>query len=121
MPVNLSAPRTRPAQSRERWTDARPAVGPEVGFFAVLLVALGALAVLRVSVTSDFVMPLIATLFLVAAAAFGAVAWWSKRQDDRGLTYRDVAGALTLIGICAAAAIDPDQMVRLVQSSSAAE
>jgi hypothetical protein len=35
------------------------------------------------------------------------------------VTYADVAGALTLIGLCAAATIDPDQMVRLVEGGRA--
>ena len=37
-------------------------------------------------------------------------------MDPDNVTYADVAGALTLIGLCAAATIDPEQMVRLVES-----
>jgi hypothetical protein len=60
-------------------------------------------------------MPVVATVFLMFAATFGALAWWRGRMDERALTYRDVAGALTLIGICAAAAIDSEQMIRIAQ------
>ena len=65
-------------------------------------------------------MPVVATLFLAFAATFGAIAWRRGRMDAGDVTYRDVAGALTLIGLCAAATIDPEQMMRLVQSRSAA-
>ena len=36
-------------------------------------------------------------------------------MNPDNVTYRDVAGALTLIGLCAAATIDSDQMMRLAQ------
>ncbi len=65
-------------------------------------------------------MPVVATLFLGFAAAFGALAWWRGWLDSGDVTYRDIAGALTLIGICAAATIDPEQMMRLMQSRSTA-
>ena len=64
-------------------------------------------------------MPLVSTLLLALAAAFGAAAWWRGWMDPGGVTYRDVAGALTLIGLCAAATIEPDQMLRIVQGSAA--
>ena len=60
-------------------------------------------------------MPLVSTLLLVLAASFGATAWWRGWMDPDGVTYRDVAGALTLIGLCAAATIEPEQMMRIVQ------
>jgi|GEM_PF-5262541 len=117
MPVNLSKPRSGPLQ---RWGETRPAaVGPEVGFFGVLLIALAAAAVSRATLPPDLLMPMLATLFLLFAAAFGAIAWRHRRMDPGGVTYRDVAGALTLIGLCVAAAIEPDQMVRLMQNDTA--
>jgi hypothetical protein len=62
------------------------------------------------------VMPIVASLFFAFAAVFGLVAFLqSSRIDLTRVTYADVAGALTLIGICAAATIDPEQMVRLVE------
>ena len=61
-------------------------------------------------------MPVIATYFLLLAAVLAVFAWRHRRTDPNSLTYADVAGALTLIGLCAAAMIDPDQMVRLIES-----
>jgi hypothetical protein len=77
-------------------------------------------AAARATLPADMVMPLFATLLLLFAAIFGAIAWWRGRMDPGGVTYLDVAGALTLIGVCAAAAIDSEQMLRLVQSGSTA-
>ena len=52
-------------------------------------------------------MPAVATLLLVLAAGFAVVAWRQRSEDPARVTYTDVAGALTLIGLCAAATIDP--------------
>ena len=63
----------------------------------------------------DAAMPVVSTLLLVLAGATAAVAWRHGPMDPDNVTYRDVAGALTLIGLCAAATIDSDQMMRLAQ------
>ena len=63
-------------------------------------------------------MPAVATLLLVLAAGFAVVAWRQRSEFPARVTYTDVAGALTLIGLCAAATIDPDQMVRIVAGDS---
>jgi len=52
-------------------------------------------------------------LLFVLAAAVALVAWRRPALGPR-LTYWDVAGALTLSGLCVAAAVEPEQMVRLV-------
>ena len=118
MPINLTGPRIGPAN----WAENRKAsLGPRVGFFAAVLAGFGLLIAARLALTPDLTMPIVASLFLTSAAAIGAIAWWRGRADQGEVTYRDVAGALTLIGICAAAAIDADQMMRLVQSTNAAE
>lgn len=117
MPINLTGPRIGPVN----WTETRKtSVGPRVGFFAAVLAGFGLLAAARMALTPDLTMPIVASLFLASAVACGAVAWWRGRTDQGDVTYRDVAGALTLIGICAAAAIDADQMMRIVQSTNTA-
>lgn len=126
MPVNLPSPRPGSKAGSARPTglplDAQPsATGPGAGFLAVLFVALGAAAISYATLTADHVMPVVATVFMTFAVAFGAFAWWRGRMDESGVTYRDVAGALTLIGICAAATIDSDQMIRIAQLRSSAE
>ena len=66
----------------------------------------------------DAVVPAVSTLVLCFAALFGAIAWRRGRMDPANVTYADVAGALTLIGLFAAATIEPEQLVRLVGDGS---
>ena len=72
--------------------------------------------VFQATVSPDLVMPLVATVFFVLAAVLVPLAWLSRGMSPRNVTYTDVAGALTLIGVFAAAAIEPEQMVRLIES-----
>lgn len=62
----------------------------------------------------DLVIALISTATLALAAAFALLAWWHRAQDPTQVTYGDVAGALILVGLCAAATIEPDHLVRAV-------
>ena len=93
-------------------------VGPEFGFAGATFAAFAAWAGLTAAVSPDLVMPLLATLFLAFAAGFGIVAWYSEERNADRVTYTDVAGALTLIGLFAAATIDPDQLIRIVATPS---
>ena len=63
-------------------------------------------------------MPIVSSLLLVFAGAFGVIAWRRGRMNPDNVTYADVAGALVLIGLFAAATIEPDQLVRLVDGGS---
>ena len=65
------------------------------------------------SLSKDHVLPTVSTVLFVLAAAVALTAWRRPTRDPR-LSYWDVAGILTFTGICVAAAIEPDQMVRLV-------
>ena len=93
-------------------------VGPQISFAAAILIVFAVLAVSAGSLPRDFALPLASTLFF-ALAALAALAGWllghTSRQDPP--TYWDVAGALTFIGVCAASMVDPDQMIRIVESA----
>jgi hypothetical protein len=69
---------------------------------------------------SDLMLPVASTLFFALALVTVLVALIASRgryaREADHITYWDVAGALTLFGICVASQIDPDQMVRLVES-----
>jgi hypothetical protein len=65
---------------------------------------------------ADLVVPIVATLLFVFAAALAGVAWRRGGENVARVTYADVAGALTLIGICVAATIEVEQLVRVVAS-----
>jgi hypothetical protein len=68
---------------------------------------------------SEFAIPLFSTLFLLLAGVSATIAWHHRERDLGDVTYADVAGALTLIGLCITATIDPDQMLQLVQNANA--
>jgi hypothetical protein len=118
VPVNL--PELRSGQSRAHGLrTGQAAIGPQLGFFAAILAVVAVWGLSRAMLTADLVMPLVSTSLLALAAVFGVAAWRRGWMDPNGVTYRDVAGALTLIGLCAAATIAPEQMVRIVQGSAA--
>ena len=91
-----------------------PTFGPQMLFgmtvFAVFAVLTGAIT----AVPADLLAPLASTMLLVAAAVAALAGWLRGRQADIAqVTYWDVAGALTLVGIGAATLVDPDQLVRV--------
>jgi len=104
-------------RTTKRWTAQRSdplGIGPQLGFAAATLSGFAAWTGLIVTIPSDLLMPAIATLFLLFAACFGVIAWRYRGEDPTRVTYADVAGALTLIGLFAASTVDPDHLVRAV-------
>jgi hypothetical protein len=96
-------------------------IGPQVGFAAATFAGFAAWSGLIVSVPGPWIMPVLATMFLAFAACFAAVAWRHRNNEDpTRVTYADVAGALTLIGLFAASTVDPDQLVRIVMDGAVA-
>ena len=96
-------------------------VGPQICFAAATFAGFAAWSGLVVTVPNEMIMPVLATMFLLFAAGFAVVAWRNRDEDPTRVTYADVAGALTLIGLFAASTIDPDQLVRIVESSGRAD
>jgi hypothetical protein len=94
----------------------RQTLGPELAFGAAVFASFATWGASTVTLPPDLIMPVVATLFLGFAAVLAMFARRDREPGSGQVTYADVAGALTLIGLCAAATIDPDQMVRLVES-----
>ena len=92
---------------------------PQLGFAAATVAVFAAYAGLIGTASHHVVMPVVATMFLAFAAVFAVVAWRRRAEDPTTVTHADVAGALTLIGLFAAATIDPDQLVRIVAETGA--
>ena len=116
---------THPAKNFARRSDPWT-LGPQVTFAVALLIAFAVLAISTTTLPTDFVFPLTSTLLFVLAGLVALVAWSRGRPSEQAqandqaahqVTYWDVAGALTFIGICAASLIDPDQMVRLMEGT----
>lgn len=91
--------------------------GPPLAFAAAVLVAFAALLAATLALPGDAVWPAISSLFFVLATLAALAAWRLGQPAAHRMSYWDVAGALTLFGICAGAMIDPDQMVRLVENA----
>lgn len=88
--------------------------GPQIGFAVAVIAGFAAWSGFIVPLHADLAMPVFATLLLTFAAAFGIFAWHHGKPDPARVTYADVAGALTLIGLFAAATIEPDQLAGLI-------
>jgi hypothetical protein len=101
--------------SQSRRERSRETLGPQLGFAAAMIAGAAAWMTAQVTLPPDAVMPMVSTLLLVLAGTFALVAWRHGPMNPGSVTYRDVAGALTLIGLCAAATVDSDQMMRLAQ------
>jgi hypothetical protein len=109
-------PRRSPSRTASpvRGGRARVGFGPQELFAAAAVAGFALWIASRALLSPDAVVPVVATVFLALAAVVGVIAWRRGRMNPDNVTYTDVAGALTLIGVCAAATIDPEQMVRLV-------
>lgn len=92
-------------------------LGPRAVFVGAVVTGFAAWGVFQATVSPDLVMPLVATVFFLLAAVLVPLAWLRRGMNPLNVTYADVAGALTLIGVFAAAAIEPEQMVRLIEST----
>ncbi|HXF89515.1 MAG TPA: hypothetical protein VNK48_14260 [Xanthobacteraceae bacterium] len=88
--------------------------GPRIAFLGSA-VGIAALWILAGGwVQRELVIPLVTTATLALATAFALLAWRHRAEDPTQVTYGDVAGALVLVGLCAAATIEPDNLVRVV-------
>ncbi len=92
---------------------------PRLLFGASLTLTLTASVIAARMLPAGWAIPLGATLLFVSAGAMALLAWRRRENDPDNVNCWDVAGALTLIGICAAATIDPEQIVRLVETGHA--
>ncbi len=95
-------------------TAALRAVSPELYFAAALIAALAAFTYALTVLSPDWIMPIVATVFLGSAVLVALFAREQPKLRTDRISHRDVAGALVLIGICAAAGIDGDQMLRVL-------
>jgi hypothetical protein len=109
----------RDISRRAGWTAD---IGPRAGLAAAGLVAVLAFALLRPTMSTDVLIPFIATLlFLMACVALHFALRAGPDARSARLTYWDVSGLLTFAGICAAALIEPESVVQLIGTGDRAE
>jgi len=100
VPIQLPTPRTH---DRSRHTS-----GSSLAATAVLLVGASACCALVWTLPAPLVLPAIGVLATLAAALAALIAWLTTRQPAPAVTFWDVAGALTLIGIVATLLSEPE-------------
>ncbi len=89
---------------------------PRLLFVGALVLTVNTSAIAARTLPEGWAIPLGATLLFVLAGAMALLAWRRRESNPLQVNCWDVAGALTLIGICAAATIEPEQLVSLVES-----
>ena len=95
--------------------------GPHMALQVSLLAALTAAVLLPGVLSPGAVLPAITLgLFLLAGLVAG-LAWLRGGGRPYGLTYWDASGLLTVVGICVAAAVEPEQLVRLFAARDGGE
>jgi hypothetical protein len=104
-------------RNRAAWRAAGS--GPSIALVVAVLAAFSAGALSSSGTSKEGAAAMIATLLLVMAGAAALVAWIGGRKPERerGLTYWDIAGALTFIGICVAQTIEPAELVALIEGA----
>lgn len=108
MPVNLG--RTAPQAIN----------GPQTLALATLLAGFGAFGLLVLFLPPPLILPAISTLLLIAAGGIALIAWRRPSPHQSVLSYWDLAGAVTFIGIAAALMSEPDQALPLLEASRTA-
>src|SRR5262245_1902853 len=97
--------------------DQRTESGPQWLFAGAVAAMAAAWIFASRSWGHDMTLPFVVTLIFGLAAIAAFVAWRRGSMPRHRVTYWDVAGALTFIGMGAAVLIDPEQMVRLVAAT----
>lgn len=93
-------------------------IGPWCAFAAAIMTASVIWTGLIAAIPAGLAAPIAVTLLFGFAAGLVLLSRSLRGEDATRITYADVAGALTLIGLCAAATIDPEQLTRIVASDS---
>ncbi|MCC6776275.1 MAG: hypothetical protein IT537_06500 [Hyphomicrobiales bacterium] len=111
MAISRSVRHLRPL--REPWP-----YGPVATLALALAAVCAVIAFTATTAHPDFVLPAASLGFFALAAlvALRAAAGSGASHQPR-FSHWDAAGLLTLVGICAASQVEPEQMVRLVEGA----
>lgn len=91
--------------------------GPQTLAFTTLLAGFGAFGLLVLFLPPPLILPALSTLLLAAAGGIALIAWRRPCPHQSMLSYWDLAGAVTFIGIAAALMSEPDQALPLFEAS----
>ena len=90
--------------------------GPQVAAAASAALVAAGLATALLFVPWPLVLPILSAAMIALAAGVALIAWLRK-SDWSGITYWDVAGALTFLGICAALLAEPEHALAVLEGT----
>lgn len=108
MPIELPAP--KPHARFRGWS------GPEFAAAVTLCAGASTACLLLWTVPTPLVLPAICVLATLSAGALALIAWATAQRLAAALSYWDVAGALTLIGVFAALLSEPELALPLIDN-----
>lgn len=109
MPIRLTT--SNPSKHLNPWD------GPKITLALGACIGLVVFIAAAWSLPGPIVLPLFSIVAIAGAMTTAALGWWSsQRFTAHGLSYWDVAGAMTLVGICAALLSDPEQAIPLLEA-----
>ncbi len=98
-----------------RLSRRRAGFGPRLSFAGSIFLMAAAWVAFRATLPPELIMSLLVGLAMFLAGTFALIAQRSRSPHHaEDVTYADVAGALTLVGLCVAATIDSDQILRIL-------
>jgi hypothetical protein len=89
--------------------------GPQILFVLLVTTAAIGIGTAALSLPAPLVLPIASIVLLILAAAVALIAWRLPRVPPEYVTYWDISGALTLIGVFAALLGDPEQVIPLLE------
>lgn len=96
----------------------QPAIhGPQALALITLVLGLAVFGLLLWLLPAPLILPAVSALLLAAACAFALLAWRRPQPHQSQLSYWDLAGAVTFIGIAAALLSEPDQALPLFEAT----
>ena len=93
-------------------------LGPRGAFLVAIAATAAGWSIASHSLPTELLIPAASTLLFALALLFAVIAWLRRNADEQRVTYWDVSGALFLIGICAAATVDPVQLAGVFEGAS---
>jgi hypothetical protein len=108
VPIELPTP--KPHVRFRGWS------GPTLTAAAITLAGASTACTLVWTLPAPLVLPAIGVLATLAAAGMALIAWLAAQQRASALTYWDIVGALTVVGVFAALLSDPELALPLLEN-----
>lgn len=104
VPIELTT-----SKSPTRWD------GPKFTLAIALIIGIVLFVAAMWYLPHPIVLPLLSVAAIAGAIVVALIAWLSTQRETADLSYWDVVGAMTMIGVCAALLSDPEQAIPLLE------